>query len=177
MIINNADLLRLCIEFSLEQGYTKKTEDIQLAPEISEQAPDVIQNIFNDLADYYETVECQNIDLGNYLSWCVLAGIGAAKLWEERGADFIKTGIYQILTSERPIILLDEHVGGLVGNPPGSDGFIKMEETAKNMANEGFYYAWSQGIDDHDTGMKQLAELGIALYLYGAVYEMEQLGR
>lgn len=156
------------IEHARKEGLLGHNDRYPHIPEIMAEGKTAREKIFQDLVK-----EEDGRNPICWLVWGAYAGIGAVYHWKVDWNGLKSKGVAETLLEPRGSFAMDEYVLDSIGIPfDSSDGKILNQEIC-NLA----MWAFIEFLDDasREVAMSIAVETMQAMYIFGMVYEMENL--
>lgn len=158
------------LEIGRKDGFIL-SEGVPYIPELLLPCADVCTRLIEEVTEYGKTDPKARVTNLSF-AWCAFAGIGATYHWHTDWANLSKTGIFETLTKENGVFEMDEYVLDCIGRPHGSQEGQQLVAHIMNMAQCGVLRIASKG----NLTFGQVLETAKAMYLYGMILEMNNLG-
>ena len=166
-----ADLLEKLLKLGSDQGAFRHPEHPVHIFVLELEAPDVTRKIYAELRRRYP--KTQGLEaFTSALNWCALAGIGGVCLWKEDEHVLKRKSLYQLMTEEHGIEMLDEYAVTLAGCRYGTNDSNLLLAHIKGIARSAFTETIKVHKDVLDT---QMTESLKAMFLYGLLLEADRM--
>lgn len=145
--------------------------------DVWDQADAMTDGIYDEFYDAYSDDDVVPADVvGGMMNYSMYSGIGAVLLWKKDKNRFHKEELFDLLTENRGFNDLDEYVKYLLGyrmfSEQGDQLHMLVVSTWPVVLRAGKY----QMPDEYPENTSQLHECMKAIYLFGAVWELQALG-
>ena len=160
------DLLKI----GREEGFIT-SEHLPYIPELIIHSTDIAMRLFEEISEYAKTDPKASVPKLTF-SWCAYAGIGAVYHWHTDWNALSQHGIFETLIKERGVYEMDEYVHDCIGKTYSSPEGKQLNIHLTNMAECCIYRLASKG----NITFEKVFETAKAMYLYGMVLEMNELG-
>jgi len=172
-IIGSGVILAEIYKKAQEKGFVNNKSVITI-PELNMQANHVTANIFNYLADLFES-NGQSINVEIISTFCMFAGIGSILLWDKDWTGLSSKGIFESLIAPKGVDAIDDYVMELMGFEDTNYSTSKNAMRMKVMGQ--FLTATAMEIaEDNIEKIEQFQQIIIAMFNFGVAYGAELLG-
>ena len=161
------DVCTALLPLGKKAGYVYDDKAFPNIPEIMVQATAVVKDLLAEL------LRTHNSDPLILCAWACYAGMGAVWKWDEDWDALKRNGIYQTLVSPRGLDEMDEYVTDGIGWKFGSD---KSDAFADHLRMASAFAIFKVSENNDSKELKAVADAMIAMYYYGMIIEMNNLG-